>query len=163
MIVVGSVNNHGILSDFSLGGPELSVWAPGENIMCATKPIESGTNRPVVLGFRSGTSFSAPMVAGLAAYLLSLNEYRTKLALNDVRKINEVPKNVKALILSLAYPRPSSTLPVIYNGYKPPIPPRSSSSSTAPDACSASRGFQKREACSCEYSRCPVVLKRCSS
>ncbi|KAJ5578049.1 uncharacterized protein N7459_007013 [Penicillium hispanicum] len=75
MVVVGSVDIDGYPSKFSQGGPLVQVWAPGTisrndpklwGVECAAN---TGTNGYVR---KEGTSFAAPTVAGVAAYLLSV-------------------------------------------------------------------------------------------
>jgi cerevisin len=56
-IIVGSFNNKGILSDFSNYGKCVSVLAPGEQVL-STYPGNSAA-------YASGTSFAAPLVAGI--------------------------------------------------------------------------------------------------
>ncbi|KAJ5595505.1 uncharacterized protein N7459_001713 [Penicillium hispanicum] len=84
MIVVGSVDVYGQRSLFSQVGWLVDTWAPGEivttidhtaandadkikiqGVACAVKSGTTGTTE------KWGTSFSAPQVAGLAAYLYS--------------------------------------------------------------------------------------------
>ncbi|KAJ5594335.1 Subtilisin-like protease 2 [Penicillium hispanicum] len=72
MIVVGSVNIFGIVARSSQGGPLVSIWAPGlvqdpEGLACASNTDNHG------YGERSGTSFAAAQVSGLAAYLYSID------------------------------------------------------------------------------------------
>ncbi len=64
-ITVGSYNVSGNFSSFSNYGSTVDILAPGENIL--TTSTKSST------AIVSGTSFSAPHVAGVAALYLSLN------------------------------------------------------------------------------------------
>ncbi|KAJ5613452.1 subtilisin-like protease [Penicillium lagena] len=75
MVVVGSVDIDGYPSRFSQGGPLVHVWAPGTvnsndpklwGVECALPTGTTGYTR------KEGTSFAAPTVAGVAAYLLSV-------------------------------------------------------------------------------------------
>ncbi|KAJ5591592.1 uncharacterized protein N7459_001961 [Penicillium hispanicum] len=68
-IVVGGINVLGRRAAFSQGGPLVKIWAPtldknDKGIKCA-----SGTGDAFLR--KHGTSFSAPQVAGLAAYFYS--------------------------------------------------------------------------------------------
>ena len=85
---VGASDAHGYMTDFSNYGPELDLCAPGENIlslraagtdMYATND-ETGVH---IIGDDSlyyladGTSMSAPMVAGAAAFIWSIKPHLT--------------------------------------------------------------------------------------
>ena len=72
-IAVGSVNAAGQRSSFSNGGTRLDLVAPGENMAGATFPINDGGNPAYVQG--DGTSFSTPVVAGVAA--LYMRQYKS--------------------------------------------------------------------------------------
>ena len=61
LTLVGAVDNVGIEAPFSQQSSYISAWAPGMNARCANM-LEIAT--------RNGTSISAAMVAGLAAYFL---------------------------------------------------------------------------------------------
>ena len=63
MISVSAVETTGQLASFSSTGPVLDLVAPGVNIV--------STRLNDTYGPRSGSSFAAPQVAGLAALLLS--------------------------------------------------------------------------------------------
>ncbi|KAJ5898817.1 hypothetical protein N7495_003561 [Penicillium taxi] len=91
VIVVGSVDVNGYPSKFTKGGSLVDISAPGAvnskiGIECA-HGTESNTVRV------EGTSFAAPTVAGLAAYLMSFE--------SALQKPGTVAKNVKARILRL--------------------------------------------------------------
>lgn len=64
-VAVGSTSQSDTLSTFSEYGPYIDVTAPGENI------VTTYLNGQYV--YYSGTSFSSPMTAGVAALLLSVN------------------------------------------------------------------------------------------
>jgi len=59
VLAVGSVNSRGALSRFSNYGPRLEFVAPGEEVLA---PLAGGS-----YGYRQGTSFAAPFVAGEVA------------------------------------------------------------------------------------------------
>ncbi|KAJ5908421.1 hypothetical protein N7495_001103 [Penicillium taxi] len=107
MIVVGSVDVDGSVSEISKIGNLVSVYAPGavnsrrgEGITCAWGNIEGSTEDEVKRGINrdQGTSFAAGIVSGLAAYLVSTDpeSFRT----------GKVAEEVKAKILNLAWGRP---------------------------------------------------------
>ncbi|KAI9755579.1 MAG: hypothetical protein M4579_004227 [Chaenotheca gracillima] len=136
IIIVGASDVNGNRAPFSLMSPRITVYAPGDQIECASGP--SGVQ------IRSGTSFAAAMVSGLVAYFMGLqSQYRYRLYLNS---ITQRPANVIKLIKDLAYVRTDGNVPVIYNGYVPP-----------PDTatCSAAGSKNKREACSLTPSATP--------
>lgn len=62
LTIVGACDNDGILAPFSQQYPYIKVWAPGVDATCA---------RDGSVATDDGTSISAAMVAGLAAYFLS--------------------------------------------------------------------------------------------
>ena len=61
-ITAGAIDTQDVKATFSSWGPCVDVWAPGVDVPVAIMGGGSGTN--------SGTSFSAPMVAGVAALLM---------------------------------------------------------------------------------------------
>lgn len=61
LTLVGAVNNVGIEAPFSQQSNYISAWAPGMNARCASS---------LGVAVWNGTSVSAAMVAGLAAYFL---------------------------------------------------------------------------------------------
>ena len=68
VIAVGAADDKDSVAPFSSAGTELALVAPGINI--ATYPIPLNDN---LVGYESGTSYSAPLVAGVAALMLSVN------------------------------------------------------------------------------------------
>ncbi|KUH95609.1 type VII secretion-associated serine protease mycosin [Mycobacterium sp. IS-3022] len=76
VLTVGSIGPNGRPSDFSLAGPWVDVAAPGEQVvsldrdgegLIATLPTATG-EKPL-----AGTSYAAPVVAGVVAILRSLS------------------------------------------------------------------------------------------
>ena len=98
IITVGAVLTNGHTTPTSNGGIALTVSAPGE-VTCAGvegRTITGGT-----------TSFAAPSVAGLAAYLLSVYPH--------LRERGHVPRAVRDLIVDNAYVRPGGTEKAVWN------------------------------------------------
>lgn len=92
VITVGSIDSQGEVPDFSSrgptsdGSPKPDLIAPGMDILS----LEAGTNKRYIR--QSGTSMSAPVVAGAAACLHSSNPKIT-------------PAQVKAFLMSKAVPQ----------------------------------------------------------
>jgi len=71
VIAVGSTNNAGNHSSFSSYGSWVDLVAPGENIFTTMLPTR--TNNFASYGGGSGTSFSAPLVSGIAFLMRAAN------------------------------------------------------------------------------------------
>ncbi|MFT3737646.1 MAG: S8 family serine peptidase [Breznakibacter sp.] len=83
VIAVGATNANGARSSFSNTGPHIDLSAPGSGIW--TTERGGGVHNP------SGTSFSAPMVAGVAGLVISQGKDRNfNLTNDDVRHILEL-------------------------------------------------------------------------
>ena len=122
VVVVGAVDTDGIYAPYSQGlAAELTVSAAGR-VFCASH--EGGDTE--FQGTSYGEPFSmqvstlddigrgdvaAPAVAGLAAYLMSLDQYRVQLQVPG-----SVARNVRDLIKSLAYARLPLQPAVVWNG-----------------------------------------------
>ncbi|KAI8200772.1 Subtilisin-like protease 2 [Colletotrichum sp. SAR 10_65] len=104
VINVGAVDNTGKNASFSQGGPHVHVMAPGVQIQCAANSYFSGTRKD------SGTSYAAPAVAGLAAYILALGEYP------ELYEFGKVAANMQKLLMDMAYQRSPDGGRVIFNG-----------------------------------------------
>ncbi len=75
-IVVSSTDPSDQLASDSNRGPKIDVAAPGVSILSVTSDVSPLCNRPSgggygILCWKSGTSFAAPHVAGLAAQLMA--------------------------------------------------------------------------------------------
>ncbi|ENH63599.1 Subtilisin-like protease 2 [Fusarium oxysporum f. sp. cubense race 1] len=109
IIVTGAVDNNGRLAPFSQGGPLVTTTAPGVAVKCAAM---SGASAYQAGKESTGTSFSTPAVAGLAAYFLSLDSLRPRLQVPG-----SVAMNVKALIQEHHYARVSGGPKVAWNAH----------------------------------------------
>ncbi len=79
MLTVGSVNSFGQLSSFSNFGSCVDIVAPGENIFSTERYAPQYGYSREFGGPWKGTSFAAPLVAGAAALVKSLQpEWRAK-------------------------------------------------------------------------------------
>ncbi|HEY7119886.1 MAG TPA: S8 family serine peptidase [Tepidisphaeraceae bacterium] len=67
---VGSINSSDAISKFTERGPNMDILAPGENV--PTAYLDYTTHDPIYLE-ASGTSFSAPFIAGAAAILKQID------------------------------------------------------------------------------------------
>ena len=93
VIAVGSINSSGIRADFSNYGTALDLVAPGVNISTTDRQGNNGyntysstndyTNRDYTKNF-SGTSAACPLVAGIAALVLSVNPNLTGRQVRDI-------------------------------------------------------------------------------
>ncbi|WP_155369390.1 S8 family serine peptidase [Catellatospora vulcania] len=72
VISVGATDDSGRLTDFSSFGEHLDIVAPGFDVF-STFPRAADCNPSWCYGWWSGTSFSAPMVSGVAALLKAKN------------------------------------------------------------------------------------------
>ncbi|HET8652091.1 MAG TPA: S8 family serine peptidase [Gaiellaceae bacterium] len=84
---VGATTKAGSRASFSNTGSWISLAAPGENVLGAVSSDSKGRNWPRyplpgsangLYGFASGTSFSAPQVAGAAALVWAANPSLTR-------------------------------------------------------------------------------------
>jgi subtilisin family serine protease/uncharacterized protein YneF (UPF0154 family) len=78
-ITVAASTQKNTKAKFSNFGPCVDIFAPGVDILAATTPEKSRNG----WNFASGTSFAAPMVAGVAALLLEKNPSWTPSQLTD--------------------------------------------------------------------------------
>ena len=79
IISVGSVDENGVLSDFSTYNDQVFVTAPGDNL-----PLLHGNPENNMFAMGSGTSFSAPIVSGAIAVLKGIDN---TLSEGDIRNI----------------------------------------------------------------------------
>jgi len=84
VMAISGTDNLDQLADFSTFGPEISLAAPGVDIVTLTSTQGDPQRRTTV--FRSGTSFSSPYVSGAAAHIMGL---RPELSADQVRSILE--------------------------------------------------------------------------
>jgi hypothetical protein len=140
IITVGAIDNEGEIAPSFQGGELLRITAPGRGIRCAGKTrnddqIMSGTSvgmwRPAIKlriyhQANSAAKTASPIAAGVAAYLLSLDKYRTRLQVPG-----QVAKHVMDMMTELAWPRQKGGFPVVWNA--------------ATDTCSARRRKKKKK------------------
>ena len=80
MIAVSATDSYDVFAAFSSYGSNISLSAPGVEIWT--------TNRDGTYGAWSGTSFSSPIAAGVAALVLSVNPQLTNASVLDILKNN---------------------------------------------------------------------------
>ena len=109
LIVVGAGYTDRTATEFSQGGPLVTVCAPaavkaGTRIAGITRADSISTGR----AYKVGTSFAAPQVAGIAAYFMS--------TVPSLLVPGQVAQNVKTYIVSKAYSRNRGPL-AIFNDF----------------------------------------------
>jgi subtilisin family serine protease len=94
-LAVGASTISGTRASFSNTGSHISLAAPGENVFGAVSKHSSAKAFPRVqlpgssaglYGYNSGTSFSAPQVAGAAALIWGANRYLSARQVADILK-----------------------------------------------------------------------------
>lgn len=80
MLLVGATTSGDTLASFSNYGNPVDLVAPGQGIVTTRNPAIYGTT----VGSVSGTSFSSPMVAGVAALLLAVSPDFTPEEVDDI-------------------------------------------------------------------------------
>ncbi len=74
VIAVGATNSSNVRASFSSTGNELALVAPGEDVLTYWYGgVDSNGVHYYSLGIGSGTSFSCPLVSGVAALMMSRN------------------------------------------------------------------------------------------
>ncbi|KAI9751214.1 MAG: hypothetical protein M4579_006162 [Chaenotheca gracillima] len=96
MIVVGASDKTGHAAEWSQNSPPISLLAPGSDIICASNLNESFQTT-------SGTGYSASLVGGLAAYLLTHPYYAKFLEPTEPHKVEQIPEKMANLIRQLAW------------------------------------------------------------
>lgn len=110
ILVVGASDRNGEKADFSRYGDQLDVVAPGVDIMTLGFNDNGTYGYPPV----SGTSFSAPQVAAVAALMLSVNPNLTNTEVNDI--IEQTARKVGQYSYTMTADRPNGTWNT-YMGY----------------------------------------------
>ena len=72
-IAVGATDNQDQIAEFSTFGPEVTVVAPGVNIVSTWDDLDG----PPTYGYESGTSAACPLVGGIVALMLSADPQLT--------------------------------------------------------------------------------------
>ena len=75
ILVAGALQDADTVATFSNVGDRVDVYAPGVNIFTATPQAGSNTPSSYSYGNYYGTSFSAPILSGIAASILSVNPW----------------------------------------------------------------------------------------
>lgn len=104
LIIVGAVAKGGSIAAFSQGGPMLTTAAGGVDVACATDEGDGAFR------LKQGTSFAAPLVAGVVAYWLSHPDYA------GAFPAGQVAEAAKASITELQWARIEGGYKVAYNG-----------------------------------------------
>lgn len=90
-IAVGATDNRDALTGFSATGPEIDLVAPGQDVLSTWHRLAT----PATYQYQSGTSQAAPIVAGVAALVLSadpsLSAQRTRAILEGSARDLETP------------------------------------------------------------------------
>lgn len=105
ILVVGGVNELNGINPVSRTGPLVNAWAGGEDVYCPSE----GDDKVEV----SGTSYAAGLVAGLAAYLLSIEKYAIQLSEGGIPHLAE---NMLHLIATLSWKRNPGNVATVSNG-----------------------------------------------
>ncbi len=97
VLAVGAVRQDGLKEDYSSVGPGMGLMAPGGPLYSLSN---TGTLGPVADSYdlKEGTSFSAPLAAGVASLMLSLNP-----ALTPARLIVRMRAAARPHIFNSAY------------------------------------------------------------
>ncbi|MGP1437763.1 MAG: dentilisin complex serine proteinase subunit PrtP [Treponema sp.] len=98
-IPVGATDHHDKRTTFSNAGDELSVVAPGFDIISLSNGQWAGPNKVpssdvAGVNFKSGTSMAAPFVTGLIGYLLSFDQGHTLTPLQMKRVLEETADKI---------------------------------------------------------------------
>ncbi|KAK7702656.1 hypothetical protein SLS64_009619, partial [Diaporthe eres] len=104
LITVGAVDDKGEIASWSQGGALLTTAAGGVGIVCATN---EGVD---AYRIKQGTSFAAPLVAGMVAYWLGHPDY------TGAFPASQVAQAAKDSVTSLHWARVEGGYNVAYNG-----------------------------------------------
>lgn len=115
MLVVSATDQNDVLATWSNTGNNVDLSAPGVNIGTTTN---GGT-----FGYGSGTSFSAPIVAGVAALVLSVNPSLTPVQVTNVLKQSADDLGPAGWDPSYGSGRVNAERAVSLAGGSPPPPP----------------------------------------
>ncbi len=115
VIVVGATTNSDNISNFSARGPSVDLMAPGSNVYT--------TNTNSGYGSVSGTSFSAPLTAGLIGLIWSANPNLTPDEVEAILKAGCDDLGAGGVDNTYGYGRINSYESILLAGGEPNTPP----------------------------------------
>ena len=131
LIVVGATDSDDSRSYFSNHGSFVDVMAPGNNVFST----RDGSSYQYI----SGTSFSCPLTAGLAALMWSANPNLTPDEVEQVIKESAIDLGLSGYDNQFAYGRIDSyeamKHPLVAGTTTTPIPPTTTTPTPAPPSC----------------------------
>ncbi|KAL1849866.1 hypothetical protein Daus18300_013123 [Diaporthe australafricana] len=127
LITVGAVDDKGEVATWSQGGALLTTAAGGVGIVCATNEGQDAYR------IKQGTSFAAPLVAGMVAYWLGHPDY------TGAFPASQVSQAAKDSVTSLHWARVEGGYNVAYNGAHECVEDDGSSSSDGEGSTTARR------------------------
>lgn len=125
VLAVSATNSSDALASFSSFGSFVDVSAPGQSILTTT--------RGGGYGYWNGTSFSSPIVSGLAALIFSANPRLTNAQVTDLVRANSDDLGVAGYDPYFGYGRVNAAraLQAALLTQPPPLPPIDSTAPTA--------------------------------
>lgn len=100
-IAVAATDSHDDIADFSTRGPEVTVAAPGVDIISAWDDLFT----PPTYQYKSGTSAACPLVGGIVALMLSEKPSLNTWDVIDLLKISSIDKGTAGFDPEFGYGR----------------------------------------------------------